>query len=513
MTNERDARVGVWPGWPNRAGGPEVRRPSRRRRPRALARVAVAVAALMAAGCGTTSRDATLPSRLLSVADLPAGWSAPPAATKSAQATTSPCGAILLAVVSPQSRPKSPLGPNDDSASFAEGAGIPGLHEVLASGRRAQEAWERSRTALAGCRTATFVDGATTVAATVKPLALAQLGASTLAYSWTLGAASGGVGVDLVLFHAASYYGYLAYIGLGSSQVSTVTAFARAAMTKAANGSTARVPGTGSIASAPVQTVHTALGTVAYRAIGNGSALVMINGYSARMEDWDPLLVDALAEHHRVVVFDNAGVGRTQSLPTPLTIDAMANQTAAFIDALHLGRPAVLGWSMGTAVAQALAVLHPRDVARLVLCAPYPGTGAVVLPPRKVMNSTNDPTALFPADQTAAEGTYDTAILSYPKAPPAPRATDTAQLHALDRWWAGGDQEGHLVAKITVPTLLADGTADRLDPVANAHLLAQLIPRATLKLYSDAGHAFLFQDYAAFAARVDSFLSQTGSQE
>ena len=56
----------------------------------------------------------------------------------------------------------------------------------------------------------------------------------------------------------------------------------------------------------------------------------------------------------------------------------MANQTSALIDTLGLGRPDVLGWSMGGMIAQALAVLHPAQVRRLVLCATYPGTGTVV---------------------------------------------------------------------------------------------------------------------------------------
>ncbi len=147
----------------------------------------------------------------------------------------------------------------------------------------------------------------------------------------------------------------------------------------------------------------------------------------------------------------------------------------------------------------------------LVLCAPYPGNGAVVLPARSILYAQNDPTALFPANQSAAQDTYDSELLSYPSAPPAPQAIDNAQLKALNQWWAGGDPAGHLVAKIAVPTLLADGSADRLDPLANTHLLARLIPGATLKLYPDAGHAFLFQDYSAFAALVTSWLKRVKS--
>jgi pimeloyl-ACP methyl ester carboxylesterase len=530
MVNEHQARA--WPPRLNDAGGGGVGQAARPGRPGAMAlvtrvaRAALVAAALLAAGWPSTSQaatpDVTLRSHLLSVADLPYGWSAGPVTSAKGQLTTSPCGAALVAVLSPAGDvsaaglAKSPLGPTYATASFVEGVGLPSLGEALARGVPAEEAWQQLGATLAGCRAATFVYKATNhkdtrVVATVNPLAFTRLGRVSSAYAWTVRVAGSPAGsdIDLILFQTANYYGYLSYLDVGSPQVSTVTAFARAAVAKATSGSTVPVPDTVSIASVPVQTVHTALGTVAYRAIGNGPPLVMVNGWSATMEGWDPALVDTLAEHHRVVIFDNAGIGRTESLPAPLTIDAMANQTGALINALGLGRPDVLGWSMGTTIAQALAVLHPSEVRALVLCAPYPGTGAVVLPPNSILDATNDPTALFPADQIDAEIAYDVAISSYPKAAPAPQATDNAQLQALHQWWAGSDPAGKLVAGIAVPTLVADGAADRLDPMANSHLLARLIPGATLKLYPDAGHAFLFQDDTAFAMLIDSFLSQT----
>jgi pimeloyl-ACP methyl ester carboxylesterase len=112
-------------------------------------------------------------------------------------------------------------------------------------------------------------------------------------------------------------------------------------------------------------------------------------------------------------LFDNSGVGRTQQLPPPLTIDAMADQTSALIDTLGLGRPNVLGWSMGGMIAQALAVLHPTQVRRLVLCATYPGTGAAVVPSATARQASSD----FPANQVSAYDTFKAAISEYPPAP------------------------------------------------------------------------------------------------
>ena len=82
----------------------------------------------------------------------------------------------------------------------------------------------------------------------------------------------------------------------------------------------------------------------------------------------------------------------------------------------------------------------------------------------------------------------------------------TAQGHAVDAWWNGTDPAGTKTATIAAPTLIADGTVDRLDPVTNSHTLAKLIPGAKLDLYRDAGHAFLFQDQASFLTVIETFL-------
>jgi len=265
-------------------------------------------------------------------------------------------------------------------------------------------------------------------------------------------------------------------------------------------------PGTASVVSAPVRIAHTRLGAIGYRVVGSGPPLVLIMGYAGTMEVWDPRLVHALARHSRVVMFDNAGVGRTQPLrgerTSTLTIDAMADQTSALIDTLGLGRPDVLGWSMGGMIAQALAVLHPAQVRRLVLCATYPGTGAVV-PSQAAIQAGS----LFPANQVNADNAFTAAISEYPAAPAAPADAKTAQAAAITQWWDGADATGRKIASISVPTLIADGTDDQLDPVANDHTLARLITGSRLVLYPDAGHGFLFQEGTRFASLIESFLT------
>jgi pimeloyl-ACP methyl ester carboxylesterase len=122
----------------------------------------------------------------------------------------------------------------------------------------------------------------------------------------------------------------------------------------------------------PTRVADTAAGAVGYREIGTGSPVLLIMGLSGSMDDWPPAFVASLAAGHEVIELDNAGVGQTASLTSPLSITGMADQASDLISALRLGRVAVLGWSMGGMIAQALAVLHPAQVSRIVLAAPSP---------------------------------------------------------------------------------------------------------------------------------------------
>jgi len=265
------------------------------------------------------------------------------------------------------------------------------------------------------------------------------------------------------------------------------------------------------VLTAPIRVVRTPAGTVAYRELGSGPALLLITGADASMDGWPPSFVDALAAHHKVVVFDNAGVGRTSAVspPASLSITAMASQTSALISALRLRRPAVLGWSMGGMIAQALAVSHPAQVSRLILAATAVGTGkAVPLPPAASvfgLSSAKLVARLFPKNQAAAARAYLKAILQYPGSYGVSAATFNRQYLAAERWLAGRDAAGRLVGDLRVPILVADGTQDQFIVTANARLLASSVPGAKLILFDDAGHGFLFQDAARFIRAVETF--------
>jgi dienelactone hydrolase len=111
---------------------------------------------------------------------------------------------------------------------------------------------------------------------------------------------------------------------------------------------------------------------------------------------------------------------------------------------------------------------------------------------------------MFPPNQAEAYNAYAAAISGYLAAAAPSKAVLAAQRRAVIGWLTGKDPAGQKIAAISVPTLIADGTADWVDPVARVRTLARL-PDARGVLYPDAAHAFIFQDATQFAAAVESF--------
>ncbi|HEV8066079.1 MAG TPA: alpha/beta hydrolase, partial [Acidimicrobiales bacterium] len=288
-------------------------------------------------------------------------------------------------------------------------------------------------------------------------------GSEPLAYGRRLSVAAGAVAAAVLLAACSQTAG---------AAKDTTTSSAPATSSTTTTSSTLAA-GAVSIVKAPVRVADTTDGLVGYRQVGAGPPLLMIMGYSGTMDDWEPNFIDALAREHTVVIFDNAGIGMTSGLKGTLTVTAMARQTAALIQCLHLGSPEVLGWSMGTMIAQALTVLYPTLVSRLVLCASYPGNGKGKLPSASASEALSHSTKsdagsllglLFPANQKAALDFYVHEISLFPHFYVSSAAVQKAQLGALVSWLFGKETAGHGVSQISVPTLIADGSADDLDP-------------------------------------------------
>lgn len=259
---------------------------------------------------------------------------------------------------------------------------------------------------------------------------------------------------------------------------------------------------------------------LAYRTFGGaeGVPLVLLNRFRGTLDTWDPALLAALAAQRRVVVFDSAGVGRSAG-ETPSTVAGMAALAGAFIDALGYDRVDVLGWSLGGAVAQRLALDRPGLVRRLVLAATGPG-GVPEAPrmPERVLevmrkpdNDDDDFLYLFFHDSPtsrAAGADHLRRLRRGEHAGPAVRPESwRSQLAAIGAWTVGKDSAYPRLAELRQPTLVANGAHDVMIDPYNAYATARRIADARLVLYPDSGHGFLFQHIDAFARDVLTFLA------
>jgi len=105
----------------------------------------------------------------------------------------------------------------------------------------------------------------------------------------------------------------------------------------------------------------------AYRRFGKaGSVPLLCLGYfNSNMDGWDPLVMNALAFDHEVILFDYPGVGASEG-KTPPTVIELADHAVAFCRALELHTINVVGFSLGGMIAQQLALGHPNLVTRLI---------------------------------------------------------------------------------------------------------------------------------------------------
>ncbi|MBE3015118.1 alpha/beta hydrolase [Microbispora sp. NEAU-D428] len=275
---------------------------------------------------------------------------------------------------------------------------------------------------------------------------------------------------------------------------------------------------------APNLTIKAANGiTYAYRRFGNTDRavppLLFLQHFRGNLDNWHPVLVDAIASEREVILLDNAGVGGSTGT-TPRTVSAMAHDALAFVDAAGITRADVLGFSLGGFVAQELTLIRRQLVRRLVLAGtgPQGGRGMHGFPTEQVYESAlrDEPTgedllSLFfePTPSSLAKGEeFLQAIFSREadRDQPVSLAARDAQLDAITAWGIPDASRLNRLAGITQPTLVANGDHDVMVPTSNSALLVEHLPNARLSLYPGAGHGFLFQCPAEFADEVNLFL-------
>ncbi|WP_431816565.1 alpha/beta fold hydrolase [Gordonia jacobaea] len=262
----------------------------------------------------------------------------------------------------------------------------------------------------------------------------------------------------------------------------------------------------------------------AYRRFGStdnsAPPLVCFVHYRANLDNWDPAFVDALAEQREVILVDLDGVGASTGR-TPNTVAEMAHGAIFFVDALGLTHIDLLGFSLGGFVAQEFALMRPHQVRRLVLAGTGPQGGermhmyvpeVLEVAIRDAIDGEGLLTMFF--EKSASSLALGREFLSRLRLRQSDRDTtvnaDTVAAHmtAISTWGIPDPAKLVRLRAINQPTLVANGDNDIMVPTPNTYLLAEYLPNAQLKIYPDAGHAFLFQYPAAFAADVNQFLGR-----
>lgn len=229
---------------------------------------------------------------------------------------------------------------------------------------------------------------------------------------------------------------------------------------------------------------------------GRGASVLMINGLGASADDWGPT-GRRLAETRRIVTYDNRGVGRSMAPDAPISLERLADDAVAVLDAYELDSADVVGYSMGGMVAQILAARRAERVERLVLMATHPGARAAVRPTadaRAALGPPEDGTPeeervraqfeIFTApgfarrDPEAFERMLETRLSNL-----APAYVWQRQLDAILE-----SERVELVRRIRAPTLIVHGRDDPLIPFENGEMLRDLIPDARLVPVDGCGH-------------------------
>ncbi len=251
---------------------------------------------------------------------------------------------------------------------------------------------------------------------------------------------------------------------------------------------------------------------IAYRVMGLGDPMVLIMGYGSTMDMWDPLFLDNLSSKYKVIIFDNRGMGNTTAPPGNFSIAQFANDTAGLMAALGIEKAHVLGWSMGSFVAQELAIRYPERVNKIILYAGDCGGKEAVMPSSQVLEDLADTSGspeergmrllnlLFPKDWLSCQPAFYK-WFPLPKETSLPENIER-QAQAVASWPGACDRLG----SIKSPTLVVTGTEDVITPPENAFILAQGIKVSWLVQFEGAGHGLMYQYPDRLAKIVADFI-------
>ena len=274
-----------------------------------------------------------------------------------------------------------------------------------------------------------------------------------------------------------------------------------------------------SYAQAPAKTITTNGVRYAYRELGptGGIPVVFFVHLAATLDNWDPRIIDPIAQNRHVITFDQPGVGASTGT-FPGELDQAADQAYTFITALGYTLIDIFSFSMGGMIAQDLVVKHPELVRKLVLTGTGPRGGKDM---EKVVGTTyydllraaltrSDPKEFLFFNRNTTGKRAGKAFIARLKERTVDRDADIkltafrTQLKAIQRFGRSAPSD---LSVITQPTLIANGDNDRMVPSVLSQDLHQRIAGSELIIYPDSGHGGIFQFHEKFAPVAVKFLA------
>jgi pimeloyl-ACP methyl ester carboxylesterase len=233
-----------------------------------------------------------------------------------------------------------------------------------------------------------------------------------------------------------------------------------------------------------------------------GVPLVLLQRFRGNLDNWDPALIDALASQRRVITFNKAGVGSSTGT-TPRAIGQMARDAIAFLDALDLASADLLGFSIGSFVAQEIGPSRPGLVRRLVLAsAATQGAAGMYGWAAEVIGAIGNShtraeqylDVLFTPSEASRQAGWEnlkrmSARTENPDTPTS-WAIRLAQYDAVCAWGVPDHALLQRLSCLQMPVFVGNGDSNLMILPHYSPVLAGLIPQARLEIYADSAHGF-----------------------
>jgi pimeloyl-ACP methyl ester carboxylesterase len=285
------------------------------------------------------------------------------------------------------------------------------------------------------------------------------------------------------------------------------------------------------IQSIPAKKVQVGDIEIAYKMLGKGDPILLFNGASDGMDQWDPSFPMSLSSNHTVIAFDSRGLGNTTMGSKSYSMQQLANDAAGLLDALKLPKANVMGYSLGSFIAQQFTMMYPDKVNSLVLVASScGGKDDTPKPPEfiklqseivnKSLNnvsiSQEEMKELVAASVGAGwiklhpESLENIPTMQQAKPGLSPEAMNNQ--NNVGREWVATNWNGACdeLAKLDKPTLVITGTDDNMYvPYVNSLKIVEKIPGAWLVQIKNAGHAVMDQYPEEIGKILNTFLSTT----